>query len=57
MKTQDYKDILRAIEQAIAVCDQSSGFMDQLHQQMCEELRAIRSRLRLLITGQERSAT
>ena len=51
MKTQDYKAILRAIEEAIEVCDQSSGFMDQVHREMCEELRTIRGRLRGLITG------
>jgi hypothetical protein len=53
MKTQDYKAILRAIEQAIEVCDQSSGFMDQVHREMCEELRIIRGRLRALIGSQE----
>jgi hypothetical protein len=53
MKTQDYKAILRAIEQAIEVCDQSSGFMDQVHREMCEELRTIRVRLSHLISGQE----
>lgn len=56
MKTQDYQAILRAIEQALEVCDQSSGFMDQVHRDMCEELRSIRGRLRHLIIGQEGSA-
>jgi hypothetical protein len=53
MKTQDYKEILRAIEEAIEVCDQSTGFMDQVHRDMCEELRTIRSRLHRLINTQE----
>lgn len=51
MKTQDYKAILRAIENAIEICDQSSGFMDQVHREMCEELRLIRGRLRQLISN------
>ena len=49
MKTQDYQAILHAIEQAIEVCDQSSGFMDQAHHDMCRDLRTIRDRLRSLI--------
>jgi hypothetical protein len=56
MKTKDYQAILRAVEQAIEVCDQSSGFMDQIHREMCEELRTIRGRLRHIISAQEGSA-
>lgn len=49
MKTTDYQAILRSVEQAIEVCDQSSGFMDQVHREMCEELRAIRGKLHVLL--------
>lgn len=56
MKKQDYKAILRSIEQAIEVCDQSSGFMDQVHLQMCEELRSLRGRLHGLISAEEGTA-
>jgi hypothetical protein len=45
MKMSDYKAILRALEQAIEICDQSSGFMDETHREICEELRATRARL------------
>jgi hypothetical protein len=45
MKKQDYKAILRALDQAIEICDQSSGFMDETHHKICEELRAVRGRL------------
>jgi len=57
MKIQDYQAILRAIEQAIEVCDQSSGFMDQVQLEMCEELRMLRGRLTRLIGAQESSST
>ena len=48
MKIQDYKAILRALEQAIEICDQSTGLMDQFHLKICAELRATRARLLLL---------
>lgn len=57
MRKQDYKAILRSIEQAIEVCDQSSGFMDQIHLEMCEELRTLRSRLSRLISAEEGTST
>jgi hypothetical protein len=56
MNIQDYKAILRAVEQALEVCDQSSGFMDQAHREMYEELRSIRGRLRRLIGASEETA-
>jgi hypothetical protein len=49
MKNEDYRSILRAVEQAIQICDESSGTMDLKHQSICEELRATRLRLRQLI--------
>ena len=56
MNIQDYKAILRAVEQALEVCDQSSGFMEQVHREMCDELRTIRGRLRRMISAKEGSA-
>lgn len=52
MKIQDYKAMLRAVEQALEVCDQSSGFMDEVHRKICQDLRETRARLlRLLGTS------
>lgn len=52
MKIQDYKTMLRAVEQALEVCDQSSGFMDEVHRKICQDLRETRARLlRLLGTS------
>jgi hypothetical protein len=45
MKKQDCEAILRSIEQAIAICDQSPGVMDDFHRQICRELRATKLRL------------
>jgi hypothetical protein len=49
MKTQDYRTMLRAVEQALEVCDQSSGFMDEIHRKICQDLRETRSRLLSLL--------
>jgi len=49
MKTQDYQSMLRSIEEAIAICDQSTGFMDRRHAKICEDLRQTRARLLHLI--------
>jgi len=49
MKTQDYKTMLRAVEQALEVCDQSTRFMDEIHRKICEDLRAARARLLRLV--------
>jgi hypothetical protein len=57
MKIDDYRSILRAVEQAIEICDQSSGVMDRIHQDICAELRATRTRLRLLMGQTEREST
>ena len=53
MKKQDYQAILHSIEQAIAVCDHSSGFMDQIHLDVCRELRATKVRLLRLMGAEE----
>jgi hypothetical protein len=45
MKTKDYKVMLRAVEQALEICDNSTGFMEKIHQDICEGLRATRARL------------
>ena len=57
MKTDDYRAILHAVEQAIVICDQSTGMVDRIHQDICEELRATRARLRLLMGQVERENT
>jgi hypothetical protein len=45
MKSQDYQTMLRAVEQALEVCNQSSGFVDEVHRKICEDLRETRERL------------
>ena len=45
MKKQDCEAMLRSIEQAIAVCDQSPGLLDDFHLEICKELRATKRRL------------
>lgn len=53
MKMQDYRTMLRAVEQALEVCDQSSGFMDEIHRKICEDLRETRARLLRLLGNPE----
>lgn len=45
MKIEDYQKMLRSVEQALEVCDQSTGFMDEIHRKICEDLRTARARL------------
>lgn len=49
MTTQDYKKMLEAVEQALEVCRGSSGLMDEMHSNICEELHDARTRLLSLI--------
>jgi hypothetical protein len=49
MKIEDYKTMLRAVEQALKICDQSVGFMDEAHRKICEDLRDAHTRLLLVI--------
>jgi hypothetical protein len=49
MKIDDYRSILRAVEQAIQICDDSAKSMDKTHQDICAELRITRARLHQLI--------
>lgn len=49
MKIQDYKTMLQAVEQALEVCHKSSGFMDRIHQDICENLSVTRDRLLQII--------
>jgi hypothetical protein len=53
MKVTDYKAMLRAVENALEICRGSSGFMDEMHRKICEDLRDARERLRRLIEGPE----
>ncbi|HEX2852499.1 MAG TPA: hypothetical protein VHO24_04615 [Opitutaceae bacterium] len=49
MKNQDYRTMLRAVEQALEICDQSTGLMDEIHRKICEDLRDARARLLRLV--------
>jgi len=49
MKIEEYRSILRAVEQAIQICDDSAKSMDKTHQDICAELRITRARLHQLI--------
>ena len=49
MKIDDYRSMLRAVEKAIEICDESPGVMDEAHLDICRELRITRTRLRRLI--------
>lgn len=39
MKKEDYQMMLIAVNRALEVCEQSSGFMDQVHREICENLK------------------
>ncbi|MEO6005163.1 MAG: hypothetical protein ABIZ04_18345 [Opitutus sp.] len=49
MKIDDYRSMLRAVEKAIEICDESPGGLDEAHLEICRELRITRMRLRRLI--------
>lgn len=51
MNPTDYKAMLRAVESALEVCGQSSGFMDAMHRKLCEELRDACDRLVKIINA------
>lgn len=53
MKIQDYRRMLRAVEEALEVCDQSSGFMDEVHRKICENLKETRLRLQRLLATEK----
>jgi len=55
MKIHEYKAILSAVERALEVCEQSSDFMDQVHREICEQLKATHTQLRQLIESQRPS--
>lgn len=46
MKTSDYKAILSAVEQALAICDGRGETMDEMRRKICTELRRVRTELR-----------
>lgn len=56
MKIQDYEAILRAVERALEVCEQSTGFMDQMHREICDNLQSTRDLL-VRIIGSKRPGT
>jgi hypothetical protein len=49
MNIEQYRTMLRAVEQALKVCDQSVGFMDEIQREVCQNLHAIHARLLGLI--------
>lgn len=46
MAPRDYKAILSAVEQAIAICDSYGGRIDEARRKICEDLRRVRAELR-----------
>ncbi|HYD85491.1 MAG TPA: hypothetical protein VEA63_15600 [Opitutus sp.] len=46
MTTKDYKAILSAVEQAIAICDSYGDRIDDMKRKLCEDLRQARTELR-----------
>jgi hypothetical protein len=51
MNIEQYQAMLRAVEKALEVCDESPGFMEQAHRDICSDLRVARERLLHLIRG------
>lgn len=51
VKKTDYKAMLRSVENALEICRESSGFMDEVHRKICEDLRAAHTRLQELMGG------
>jgi recombinational DNA repair protein RecR len=45
MKKENYKLMLRSVEQAVKVCDESHGFMDAEQRAICESLKRARELL------------
>lgn len=43
---KDYKAILSAVEEAIAICDRYGDRMDEARRKVCNELRQVRAELR-----------
>jgi hypothetical protein len=46
MGPKDYRAILSAVEQAIAICDRDKGKMDEARRKICESLHRLREELR-----------
>lgn len=46
VNANDYRAILSAVEQAIAVCDSYGDQIDELRARICEDLRRLRADLR-----------
>ena len=49
MKADEYRAMLAAIEQALAICHESLGKMDEAHRRICDDLRDARDRLLALL--------
>lgn len=46
MGPKDYKAILNAVEQALAICDRDTAKMDEARRKICESLQRLRDELR-----------
>lgn len=46
MKTNDYKAILSAVEEALKICDSYGDRMDEVKRKICADLRRVRDELR-----------
>ncbi len=49
MAPKDYKAILSAVEQAIAICEGYGDRMDEARRKVCEDLHRVRAELRRLL--------
>lgn len=46
MEKKDYRAMLSAIEQALAICDSYGEHIDEIRGRICEDLRRVRVELR-----------
>ena len=49
MNIEDYRAILRAVDQALKICEQPVGFADEIQGEICEDLRETRATVLRLI--------
>ncbi len=47
MQPTDYRAILSAVEQALAICESYGEAVDEAKRKICEDLRRVRAELRL----------
>ena len=49
MSNNDYRAVLDALDRALAVYENSTGFIDRVHREICDNLRGARLRVLQLI--------